>query len=51
MFEDLVVHKHRFYLDKKNRSVCYAILEDPAKTIDFLESLNFKIENLSNLMS
>ena len=43
IFDELVVHEFRFSLDK-NRSVCYAILEDPAKTINFLESLKFKIE-------
>ena len=43
MFDDLVVYEFMFSYDK-NGSLCYAILEDPAKTIDFLESLKFKIE-------
>ena len=50
MLDDLVVHEFMFSYDR-NGSLCYAILEDPAKTIKFLESLKFKIEKLSNLMS
>jgi len=50
MFDDHVVHEFMFSYDG-NGSLCYAILEDPAKTIKVLESLKFKIENLSNLMS
>ena len=50
MFDDLVVYEFMFSYDK-NGSLCYAILEDLAKTIKFLESLKFKIENLSNFMS
>jgi len=48
MFDDLVVHEFMFSYD---RNGSLSILEDLAKTIKFLESLKFKIENLSNRMS
>ena len=43
IFDELLVLKFRFSYDR-NGSLCYAILENSAKTINFLESLKFKIE-------
>ena len=45
IFDELVVHDFRSSYDR-NGKFCYAILEDLAKTINFQESLKFKIENL-----
>ena len=43
IFDELVVLEFRLFYDR-NRIFCYAILDDPAKTINFLQNLKFKIE-------